>query len=287
MRRQRALLEPGMLSGLAPSPIPAPLPPWARFLVQVAPLISAGLQAALEYLEEMQPSTASVPDEWRHIQVISEPVTATHSADNCVTTFDVVNITSGAIDSSWTDADYTAVQAALNTACVSWATKMSNSMRFKEMRFYRRVFTPVPDPVPPKPWPPAFERVGEPERIFSMSAVGAVTTHQASQVAMTSTDITPYARHWGRNYWPRPSSSMVGPTGYIGSADVDFLVQLVQSLYADWMGNEFYPVVPVTQIQAAPARGLLGVSAVQVDNVFDVQRKRRLHTTTYRARLPV
>jgi hypothetical protein len=43
----------------------------------------------------------------------------------------------------------------------------------------------------------------------------------------------------------------------------------------------------VTQAQKADLRGLLTISEVQVDDVPDVIRRRRAHTTTYRKVLPL
>lgn len=269
-----------------PAPIPAPLPPWARFLVQVAPYIGVGLQASLEYFGEMFHADDAEPDEWRLLHLVAEPVTALHTSDIAITTLDVVNITGGRIDSSWTDADYTAVQATVAATCGDYATKMSNQMKWKEVRYYRRAFTPVPVDPPTGDWPPAYIPSGPPERVMSMSLPGQVASHQASQVAITSTLKTTYPAHWGRNYWPRPTASMVSPTGYIGSADVDYMASLAYNLTFGLAQKEFFTVVPVTQIQGRPARGLLGVTKVQVDNVWDVQRRRRLRNTTYRKQLP-
>jgi len=269
---------------MAPSPIPAPLPPWARALLQLAPLIPSGLQQVLEYIGTMDSADSPTPDAWMHVHLVGQPVTSTEVADNFVTTFDIVNITGGAIDSTWNEADFAAVSAQIYALSQGWVSRMSSDYRWIEQRYYRRYFNPLSLTQP-------FAPSGPPAMIIPNSGTGAQGSYQAPQVAVTTTDRTAYPGHWGRNYWPHPYAGLASSGGYISQSSVDSLAQLVHDVYEDLMGAEFYPVVPITRYTSGdtviPARGLLTISEVQVDNLFDVMRSRRPKKATYRKRLPL
>jgi hypothetical protein len=267
---------------MAPSPIPAPLPPWAKALLQVAPFISTFLQDALEYIGELAPSSDDGPDEWRHVQLVFRDAGNLDSADRLVTSLDLVNITGGLVDSSWTDGDYTAVNGAIGTLLLAWATQAQTRLAHVETRYYRRAFNPMSMSQP-------FAVSGPPEKVFppQFASGGSGAGVQANQVAMTSTEITAYPRHWGRSYWPLLGSTRLDATGRIITATCDSFAMALHDCYQALMAAEFFPVVPITQVQKLPTRGLLTVNEVQVDNIPDVIRRRRIHTTTYRKRLPL
>lgn len=270
-----------MVLGIPPSPIPAPLPPWARFLLQVLPLIQAGLQEALQYIGPMNDGTAAANSEWRHVQLVAQPVGNQTNSDRAVTTWDIVNITNGAIDNSWTDADYSTVQASLSTLAQLWLPHMGSAYQLVETRYYRRAFNPMTMDKP-------FQVSGPPERTYPINLPGTSSgSTTVRQVAVTSTDITTYPRHWGRNYWPFPGSLLFTANGFIDTPSVDSWALAVHDSYQALMAAEFFPVVPVTQVAKVPTRGLLGITAIQVDNNPDVMRSRRPKFTTYRKQLPL
>jgi len=215
-----------------------------------------------------------------HVQLVGQPLASTERADDFVTTLDIVNITGGNVDSSWTSADTTAVQVLLDPFMASWATRMSNDYRWRETRFYKRSFNPYTLDEP-------FVRSGPPQVVYPVTHPGTGTEFQAPQVAVTTTDRTPYPRHWGRNYWPHPRASLTSSGGYMAAGNVDSWCTAVHGLYSNLMAAEFFPVVVVTQMDKQPLRGLLTVSSVQMDNVFDVVRRRRSARTTYRKVLPL
>src|SRR3954470_1324115 len=98
---------------MPPSPIPAPLPPWAKALLQVTPFISAALQYAIDHLGEIHDASSATPTSWMQVHLVGKPVGSVDSADRFITTFDIANITNGDVDSSWTAADITLVDNAL------------------------------------------------------------------------------------------------------------------------------------------------------------------------------
>lgn len=266
---------------MPPSPIPAPLPPWARTLLQVAPFIQAGLQEVLQYIHALNDVSTAPASEWRHVQIVWENTTNTEAADRWVNSLDLVNITNGAVDNSWTDGDYNTVHTQVSGLISSYLALMNSQTHCKEVRYYRRQFNPLSIS---NPYPPS----GPPERIYTVGTAGSISSTNAlpRQVAITHTEKTVYPRHWGRSYWPAIASSQVDGPGYIATATVDSWGTSLVTRYAALQAAEFFPVVPVTQIQGAPARGLLQVTGIQVDNVFDIIRRRRASITTHRFQGP-
>ena len=271
---------------VAPSPIPAPLPPWAKWLLQVAPLIAQGLQLALDHIGPLSDSAQPTPSEWRHLQVVGSPQSSVDPGERFVTTFDVVNITGSKVDSSWTQQDYDLVASNLDALLLAISTHMAVEARWQELRFYRRLFNPVGTTDEHGRDAP-YAKSGPPTIIYPMNRVGSLADAQAPQVAITTTDRTPYAKHWGRNYWPWPGAPTCSPTGRITTTIVNAYATALHTFYDTLMRAEMFPVVTVTSINKTPARGLLGVSEIQVDDVFDVIRRRRSSSTLLRVVQPV
>lgn len=261
-----------------PSPIPAPLPPWARALLQVAPLIAEGLQSALEYIGEMNTVDDTEPHEWRRCSFKWHQPADPDPANVVMTSIDVVNITGGTIDSTWTAADYTTVDAHMANIAGAWSQRQWQPWTHFERTYHRMQFNPLLNSKP-------FAPTGPPEKVYPVNTPGILSAVQAPQVAATHTELTAYRKHWGRSYWPCPSSSQMALDGHLGTPLVDAFGTGIANEYAALQAAEFFPVVVVTQVQGLPARGLLTVTDVQVDNVPDVIRRRRPHTTTHRARL--
>jgi len=248
------------------------------------PFIQEGLQEVLSYIGKLFHADDPEPSVWMHVQAIGQPVTSTERADDFVTTFDVVNITGGQVDSSWTTADTGRLATHLGGLCNEWATNMSSDYEWRELKMYRRFFNPYSIAEP-------FGISGPPFITYPSPAPGLANSYQAPQVAVTTTERTAYPGHWGRNYWPHPRATTVSSGGYILTANVDAWATSVATAYKALMTEEFYPVVPVTTYKqgavSVPTRGLLTVNEIQMDNLFDVMRSRRPKTATYKKRLTI
>lgn len=276
-----------MVLSVAPSPLPPVLPPWANWLLQKSPWISIGLQSVLQYIGELGTASAPQNGEWRHVQCVFGHPAAPSRADQYVTTFDIVNLTNGAADATWTDQDYTDVDALIASLCHVWMDSTNIDLKHIERRYYRRLFNDLPFPVSDKGNALPFVKVGGPERVFLDGRTGTGSGPGVPpQVAMTVTELTPYRRHWGRNYWPSPAASVFGSSGYLGSTIVTGMADATAASYGGLQAKQFFPVVPVTQVTEGTGdpplqvAGLLGVNQIQVDNVADVQRRRRFFSAT-------
>jgi hypothetical protein len=263
---------------MPPSPIPAPLPAWAKAALWIAPY-------AIGFLEDLLTHEASAPSvtalEWRRLQARWTWNNETLPRDSDIITFDIVNITGGAVDATWTAGDYTTVEGAFDTFFGSLAANQNGNGKWTEYRWYRRRFNDYADPRP-------FAVTGPPEKVTVKSIAGTGTgSPVAPQTAISVTERTAFAHHWGRFYVPAPSiATSATSRPRIATAAVDAIANATNTLYNALAAAQFFPVSPVTQVNKVPTRGLLTVSSIQVDDVYDVIRRRRMSAPTYRKVLP-
>lgn len=263
-----------------PTTIPNPLPPWAKWAISIGATPNSYLVSFLTYLETMGHAQDPTPGEWRHIHLVFGNTLTQLKADQSIVTLDLANITGGGIDSSWTAGDYATTDAALETLVAAWMAHANAACNAIEFRYYRRAFNGYAEQKP-------FTVSGPPEHVHPFGYAGVNINLTPPQSAVTHTEITTYPRHWGRAYWPYPSSAQFETGGYLALASVDSWATAVHDAYQTLQNAEFFPCVPTTQVQGTPSRSLLGVTAVQVDNVADVVRRRRLRATTHKKLLPI
>lgn len=259
------------------SPIPAPLPVWVRFILIWGPPVAAYLYD--KYLVGHESTTDALA--WRRVNLIYTRTTPTGTEeDKAQIGFDLINITGGAVDDTWTTGDFTTVE----TALTAWATSLQSSMQsnhtLTEYRWYRRAFNSLDFE---KPFAPS----GAPVRITSVSKSGTAGSFLPYQVACSVTEETGLRKHWGRFYVPGiVGTGGIGSTGRYASGTVDAIANATKTLYEACAAAELYMIVPVTQMDKSPVRVLLPVEKVHVDDIPDIQRRRRARTVAYRKTLP-
>jgi hypothetical protein len=129
-------------------------------------------------------------------------------------------------------------------------------------------FNPVPDLEQP------FQDTGPPEYVSTISRPGTSTIYLPYQVAASITLKTGLPRHWGRYYLPGVGATL-NTTGRFNSAQCTAWANATRTLLDGLTDDGFWPVVPMTQFDKQPLHGLMGVEKIQVDDVPDVQRRRR------------
>ncbi len=192
---------------------------------------------------------------------LAEDVMQTH--------FDLVNITAGNIDDTWTTGDFTAAEAALDTWWTSQKALSPTYYTLAEYRWYRV----GPGATPPEPA----------VRVATRSVAGTVGSAMiAPQVAATVTLKTGLRKHWGRVYLPGPgNAAFVGTTGHLTTSYTDNIATYVHTLIGTLASSDFYLVV------FNKARGrMYNVESVQADDIADVIRSRRPRSNIYRKVLP-
>lgn len=228
---------------------------------------------ALAWLGGQVDTNAEAPSnlEWRRVVLRWARTTPTGTVeDYAQVKFDIVNVTSDELDTSWTTTDYNNVQAALGTFRTAIVPYISPSFLMHEARYYRMQFNDVPDITRP------FADTGSPVDVRAMSDVaGTQTGNLPYQVAQSVTLRTSWAKHWGRIYLPTPGSGAFDSYGRLTSTQRSGIAGAVKALFGTWHDAGFYPVIPVGQLDKQPFHGLLGVTAVVADDVPDVQRRRR------------
>jgi hypothetical protein len=268
-----------MVLTVVSSAIPDPVTVFSRWQLWSTRELQRGLAEFLQWMYPIPAADAPTPGEWRRFAMNGNAVTGGTPKEAFTTTMDIVNITGGNIDNSWTQQDYLDVVGILQLLTSAWANSMDSNYHWTDIKAYRMLFNPMSIVEP-------LQKSGPPVFTAQNVQVGVGATHQAPQVAVTSTDRTAFPRHWGRNYWPHPTAAAVLANGHIATSYVDALANAINTCYTSLAAKQFFPVVVSTQVGGVPERSLLSVTNVQVDDVFDVIRRRRSPTTTYRKILP-
>lgn len=242
-----------------------------RFLLREAGYALPSLLDSLTGDFEDRPSTSG--PQWRRWVTTASRVTPTSTVeDRAQFKVDLLNVTAGDIDTTWTSGDYAAVKALFDTFLTTLQPLSSPAVTFDGYKAYAMQFNPVGDLTRP------FIDLGAPRYQVAISKTGTGAAGQAYQVATSVTLKTGLAKHWGRFYLPNPYSSALntGAGGYRWtSAYQTSVANATRTLFNGLIDAGFWPVVPVGQSNKAPFHALLGVGTVQVDDIPDVIRRRR------------
>lgn len=208
--------------------------------------------------------------------------------DDAMFTIHFAKLAAGAPVSEWLEADFTAIEAALDTWWGTIKARYPAGTILKQFRWYAagpQIEEALGGP----------GRTGPPRRVVDRNVAGTNTTsaHMPPQVAVSVTERTSDRSAWGRYYLPAP--------GAVGNLELTGRIPpSVQAIYAD-AGDALYetaaaastPAVVYSTAKPAretaagtalPARGarILTVDTVQVDDVYDVIRSRRWKTPLLR-----
>lgn len=170
-----------------------------------------------------------------------------------------LNSTGGDLDLTWDTADFEAVESAWTTFFGLESAHFSTDFKLLEYRWY--------------PFGPGVVAPNPPVRVTNVEASNIVGSNAAwwpHQMATTVTLQTALRRHWGRVYLPWMNTSGVAG-GQWGTTQTDALVENFGDLLtAPFTSRGILPIV-----WDRTRKGALGVTAVVVDTVPDVIRRRR------------
>jgi hypothetical protein len=184
--------------------------------------------------------------------------------DAIQTHVDLVNVTAGSLDDTWTDADFLAVEARLDTFWGAIKSLVPGAVALAEYRWYR--LGPGADPPEPA------VRV-TPRALIAGTSGTSSLPHQVSPNISLRTAIR---KRWGRMYLPPVTVTQVSTSGLIVSAAVDQIAAAANALEVGLAADDFDWIV----YSPTRERGY-AVSRIVVDNLFDIQRSRRLRRYTY------
>lgn len=186
-----------------------------------------------------------------------------YSMDRVQTHLDLVNITGGVADDTWTAGDFTTVESALDTYWGAIKSMYHTGVVLTEYRWYRK----GPGAAPPEPT----------VRVTARSVAGTSGTGPVPQQCAVTTSLrTALRKHWGRMYLPAPTIANLAAGGLLSNTAVDAYGAAFNTLITTLETADFYPVVYSGTRQRAYA-----INRVVVDNVVDIQRRRRPERQTY------
>lgn len=216
-------------------------------------------------------SSEFTPLEWRRLTCRF----ARTGDDDIVVSFDLLNITSSAIDITWTTGDYSGTEARFDTFFTAYKPFFAPGTTLVEYRWYRMAFRPASDPSP-------FVPSVVPSRLTTKSISGTgASSVLPRQTALVLTERTPLPKHWGRAYLPMDAvTTTLSSNGQMTTAAVATVIAAAKTLYQGLWADQIVPVVAITQVNGDPARALLPVTALVVDSTPDIQRRRRPKTPT-------
>jgi hypothetical protein len=268
------------MAGLSPNPITWPLP-WP-YRVAIWALFIGG-QAAWRVYEDMADGQDELaPEAFPHfrrcqVQIVRQTPAGTQE-DRATCTFDLLKYDENGPVSNWTEQDYINAEGRINAFFQNTASLMPSSHSHVQNRWYRQRFAPIGSGRTYLP-------EGKPARVSAAVANGTAGASSPYQLAATVTERTAMPKHWGRFYFPF-SAQKLDSTGRISLIDRNLLMNQYQSCVSNLLTHNLAMVVPVTQVDKQPVRGLLGLSHVQVDDIPDVQRRRRPKQAAARSILP-
>jgi hypothetical protein len=169
------------------------------------------------------------------------------------------------------NSELSTIEARLNTLQAMLATFMSSSFTLAEYIWHvRRASNPAAKGGGEKPGPAV--------RRTAKNVVGVnASDRQPDQVAATVTFKTCSRRHWGRVYIPGIAGSQVDKTyARFGSGLCDGFATAFQVLI-NGLSTDGYEL----GVWSYPKQAFMPVWQVQVDNIVDIQRRRRAKQRSY------
>jgi hypothetical protein len=204
----------------------------------------------------------------RRAELVVDRSSAHASLDVAVCHFDWLNFTSGAPDDTWTTGDYTALETILETFWTALTGYMPAGFRLTQINWYRvGAGAPVPNPA---------------ERALTLTSpiAGSNVWAQAPQVAVSLTQRNAVRRSWGRTYLPLCGAGIT-TSGSLFSTLVDAIANAAQTMVNSGASSDYQLGTYSKHLSA-----FLATEHVEVDDVWDIQRKRRVKSATYKKILP-
>jgi len=274
------------------SVIPSPIGTWKKILIATKDTIAGGVTwLAYEFIGEINQAPVdeggAEADTWRKFVIKFEDITSLDAADDQQLAIDVVNMTSGAVDNTWTEGDYQAVAGQLGTFLDNSAGHFVSRLKATRIDAYIRAYAPIPQNYVPGSRIKHFVDSGPPQWSLALNKGFAGGANTAPQACSTITEVTAARRHWGRNYMPTIASSMVDTSGRYSTVPMEAMLGYWVTLYEALMNAEYLPVVPTCVADNQPRHALQGVTALRIDDTLDVIRRRRFENPRQVLELPV
>lgn len=224
---------------------------------------------------DVEVATASLLPHWhRAVFVFSRSAPTGFSEDRAVFKLDMLRTDVSGPADPWTTTNFTDAETILDAFWATWRPFVPQYTTLIEYRWYRMAFNDELAKFP-------FQKTGPPVRFISRSSPGTSTFGTPMQLCCAVTLKTPIPKHWGRFYAPLASDALSTTTGRIPSSTLSTLGGAAETMRTALHVKNMALCTPITQVDKQAVRGLLGVRRIQVDDVPDVQRRRRTkHVST-------
>lgn len=243
----------------------APIVLWGRWLVTAAAAVYSNWDEITSLFERVEVDSSQPIFGYRYVAVIDQRDAAagvwTQRAQYSVA---FVNVTSGDPDYTWTTGDFQAIESGSEALWTALATKIPTTYRLAEHRWYAF----GPGVTPPNPVH-RFQTLTTP-----IAGTSSAATHMSNACACTIK--TTLRKHWGRFYFPT-TSAINDAAGRLPSAQVDPLAAAFRTFLTSGSGAGVFPCV-----YDSTHHVVHGMTAMQVDDIPDVIRRRRQSVTQYR-----
>jgi hypothetical protein len=242
--------------------------PWSRRIFVGAGGEMTPLEAGLYDAAEIE-----TPENAVQLQCSFLRVPGTTDEDVAVTTHNFVNYTGGAVDPSWDSGDFSTVEGEMTAFWTAVGAYMKSTTVLHQYRWYEKS---KESEIPGTTQPPL--------RVTSVNqAMTSTSGALPPQCAVSVTEKTGARKNWGRFYIPSLTTQALEVAGgRILTTFVDIVAAAARDLYEDCAEAELVPIVWSQKHKHGWA-----VESIQVDNTFDVIRRRRWDTPTYRKTYPV
>lgn len=213
------------------------------------------------HVDPSSPSFSRVQLVWTRTTPVGtrEDVMTTH-LDFCAPVGDNAAFLSGA--------DKTDIETTLNAFWTARKGFTSTQFTLREFRWYD--------------YSPMSSRPGPVDKITAVGTAGtSANSRLPDQLSMNSTYKSCSRKHWGRSYWPMAVLGAVDTTyGRISNAETTRLHDDLAPVFQDSGSSGL--VCPV--VVSIAYKAVLGVKELQVDNIWDVVRRRRAKNATFFSR---
>lgn len=243
---------------------------WVKAAVKVA---EYAIPAGWAYLDSLLADSGDGdPVEWRRFVIrCTRSSPSGTSEDLAQFKLDLVNLTGGVLDTSWTSGDYAAVKARLDTMLTALKPYTASVCNYSEYRAYAMAFNATPDVARP------FVNTGPPAYLVAGVGAGTGVSVLPYQVSASVTFRTAWPKHWGRVYMPLPwlSGGLTDSFGRLNSGYRTAVANAWHTCLAGLADDGFLSVTPVGQVGQEPYHALLATTDVVIDDIPDVIRTRR------------